>query len=294
MTNDHLSESTRCFLENLGTDPNHEQRIRNIKEDKWLSYSFAESLISSVDDMIKAPKVIRPQGMLVSGESQSGKTSLIDRIKAIYRDEQNSKMQAIKRVVSFEMPSDPNISKFLNALLTGIGMPEFTTRNPDSLLRHVLFEINEHCVEMILMDEIQHIGRCQPRQLLVLLDTIKSLANRTKLPIIAFGSPEAGVILNKDNQLYSRFLRVELPEWRPDDEFRTLLATYETILPLKKPSKLIEEEMVYAIHERTNGTIGEITRLLQEAAILCIRSGDEQISIDLIKSMPFQSCRPAA
>lgn len=295
MTNDHLSEATRVFLDNLGSDPNHEARIINIKEDKWVSHTFSELLLTGVHDLIISPRVLRPQGMLVSGESQFGKSSFIERIKTLYKDTENSKLQKIRRVVAFEMPGDPNIVRFLNCLLTqGLGKPEFITRNTDSLLRHVLFELQDSGVEMILIDEIQHIGNCQPRQLAVLLSTLKSLVNRTKLPIVAFGIGDAAEILSKDEQLYSRFLRVDLPEWTPGNELKCLLATYETILPLKKPSNLIDDEMHYAIHGRTNGSIGEITRLLQEAAILAIRSGDEFISIDLIKTMPFQSCRAAA
>jgi len=295
MTNDHLSESTRAFLESLTNDPGNEMRILHIKEDKWVSYTFAELLLAGVHDLITSPRVIRPQGMLVSGDSQYGKSSFIERIKVLYKDTENSKLQSIKRVVAFEMPGDPNIARFLNCLLTqGLGKPEFVTRNTDSLLRHTLFELQDSGVEMILIDEIQHIGNCQPRQLAVLLATLKSLVNRTKLPIVAFGIDDAAEILSKDEQLYSRFLRVDLPEWEAGHELKCLLATYETVLPLKKPSNLAEEELHYAILGRTNGSIGEITRLLQEAAILAIKSGDECIGIDLIKQMPFQSCRPAA
>lgn len=295
MTSDHLSESTRAFLESLTNDPGNEMRILHIKEDKWVSYTFAELLLAGVNDLITSPRVIRPQGMLVSGDSQYGKSSFIERIKVLYKDTENSKLQNIKRVVAFEMPGDPNIARFLNCLLTqGLGKPEFVTRNTDSLLRHTLFELQDSGVEMILIDEIQHIGNCQPRQLAVLLATLKSLVNRTKLPIVAFGIDDAAEILSKDEQLYSRFLRVDLPEWEAGHELKCLLATYETVLPLKKPSNLAEEELHYAILGRTNGSIGEITRLLQEAAILAIKSGDEFIGIDLIKTMPFQSCRPAA
>ena len=102
MTNDHLSESTRAFLENLGSDPNHEARIMNIKEDKWVSYTYAELLLSGVHDLIISPRVIRPQGMLVSGQSQFGKSSFIERIKVLYKETENSKLQNIKRVVAFE------------------------------------------------------------------------------------------------------------------------------------------------------------------------------------------------
>ena len=295
MTNDHLSESTRLFLENLGSDPDNEARILNIKEDKWVSYTFAELLLGGVENLMNHPRVIRPQGMLVSGDSQYGKSSFIERIKVIYKDIENAKLQNMKRVIAFEMPADPNIGRFLNSLLTqGLGKPEFITRSTDSLLRHVLFELQDSGVEMILIDEIQHIGNCQPRQLAVLLGTLKSLVNRTKLPIVAFGIDDAAEILSKDEQLYSRFLRVDLPEWEPGHELKCLLATYETILPLKKPSNLSEDELHYAILGRTNGSIGEITRLLQEAAVIAIKKGDECITIDLVKNMPFQSCRPAA
>lgn len=295
MTNDHLSESTRAFLESLTNDPGNEARIMNIKEDKWVSYSFAELLLTGVDDLIKNPRVIRPQGLLVSGDSQFGKSSFIERIKVLYKDTENSKLQTIKRVAAFEMPGDPSIGRFLNVLLTqGLSKPEFITRNTDSLLRHTMFELQEAGVEMILIDEIQHIGNCQPRQLTVLLATIKSLVNRTKIPIVAFGIDDAAEIISKDEQLYSRFLRVDLPEFTSGHELKCLLATYESILPLKKPSNLAEDDLHYAILGRTNGSIGELTRLLQEAAVLAIKSGDEFIGIDLIKNMPFQSCRPAA
>lgn len=291
MTTDHLSNSTRLFMDNLGSDPNHIKRIHFIQEDKWINYSRALQILKRVERMSKAPKVLRPQSLLIRGDSQNGKSSLKEHISQLYKEYQCREGEQRKRIVSIEVPSDVSVKSFINTLLVAVNATEFVTNKADSVMRSLLRHLESERIGFIMMDEIHHVGRAQPRQLRILLDTIKSVTSQAKIPIVAFGIMSASVILSKDPQLNSRFTKMDLPVWDKDVEFKRLLASFESLLPLQKPSKLIEDKLAYQILTRTNGTIGEISRLLQELAIVAIETGKEMITIDMVHDIPFDSCK---
>ncbi len=288
MSKDHLSSTTREFLDTIGPDPGNEKRIRHIQEDKWINYGAAVNVSKKVDRIKKAPLKLRPQCLLVKGDPQNGKSSMRDMIFKLYDLAANPDKRP---VIQCQMPADPNVNKFLNSLLVALGIGERPTNKSDSLLRQLLRHLGEYEVELIIIDEFHHIGRCQDRVLRVLLDSIKDVTTMSQLPILAFGVKSAGVIISKDSQIDSRFDQVELPLWTENQDYLRLLASFETLLPLKKPSVLTNEELAVTILSRTNRTIGEISRLLEAVSIAAIESGEEQITLDMVKEIPFHSCK---
>ncbi|HDR8949606.1 TPA: transposase, partial [Burkholderia vietnamiensis] len=56
-------------------------------------------------------------------------------------------------------------------------------------------------------------------------------------------------------------------------------AAFERVLPLRKPSDLARREIVQFVLSASGGLTGEISTLLNNAAELSIRNGDEFIDI---------------
>ncbi|WKZ61414.1 MAG: hypothetical protein QY309_07960 [Cyclobacteriaceae bacterium] len=69
--------------------------------------------------------------------------------------------------------------------------------------------------------------------------------------------------------------------------------SFELILPLSKPSVLIDEELALLIYDRTNGTIGEISMLIKKSAIEAIKMGVEKITKDIVKGIDFETSKAA-
>jgi hypothetical protein len=64
---------------------------------------------------------------------------------------------------------------------------------------------------------------------------------------------------------------------------RTLLANFEQVLPLREPSNLSGKEIAASISSFGVQTIGGMSTLLNNAAKEAIKSGDECITLDILK-----------
>ncbi|MFW8062877.1 hypothetical protein ACOIEN_29970, partial [Klebsiella pneumoniae] len=68
-----------------------------------------------------------------------------------------------------------------------------------------------------------------------------------------------------------------LPTWALDKEFQALLASFERVLPLRKPSRLHQPELALTLHSICGGNIGNLHRLLIACARDAIQNGTECI-----------------
>ncbi|MDR5748187.1 hypothetical protein QCE73_33910, partial [Caballeronia sp. LZ029] len=88
------------------------------------------------------------------------------------------------------------------------------------------------------------------------------------------------IALQTDSQMVSRFTPFEVPRWRESEAFRRLLAAFERILPLRRPSDLAQKEIAQYVLAASGGLTGEVSRILNAAAEAGIRSGDECIKLE--------------
>jgi hypothetical protein len=96
-------------------------------------------------------------------------------------------------------------------------------------------------------------------------------------PVVLVGTHDAVIALQTDAQMVCRFTPFEVPRWQESDAFRRLLAAFERVLPLRLPSELAQRET------------GEISRIINAAAELAIRSGHEAIRIEHLKDVTSTS-----
>lgn len=85
----------------------------------------------------------------------------------------------------------------------------------------------------------------------------------------------------------TRFTYRVLPVWKFDYEFLNLLFNFERILPLKKKSSLDNEKLALKILKMSEGILGNVEEILQEAARRAIESGKERIDEDILNGIPF-------
>ncbi|CDN38686.1 ATP-binding protein [Bacillus thuringiensis] len=124
-----------------------------------------------------------------------------------------------------------------------------------------------------IVDEAQHLLKVSgAKSLQNQLDTIKSLANNTKVPHILIGTYELKEFFNLSAQLSRRTISIQFPRYRASDleDYRTFLSIIHMLqkeLPLEKEPNLLEHADF--IYERTLGCIGILkdwlTRCLGDA-----------------------------
>ncbi|AHJ95571.1 hypothetical protein Hsw_PA0238 (plasmid) [Hymenobacter swuensis DY53] len=140
-------------------------------------------------------------------------------------------------------------------------------------------------VRMLIVDEIQHVLAGSPMKQREVLNMLKLLANTVCIPLVFAGIRTANHVIQHDDQLKSRFERIELPAWSMDEEYLRLLDSLEQLLPLRFPSHLSEPQLASKLLALSKNTIGGLVNVLKRLAVNAVESNEERISLKQIKRL---------
>ncbi|WP_373031438.1 TniB family NTP-binding protein [Sulfurovum sp.] len=264
---------------------NDEKRIESLYEDMWINYPRSEEIIQLLSQMMNRPKKPRMPGLLLIGESNMGKTSIIHRFVALHPDmtiEDDMEMTRVQKPVMHAIMRGSEEKDLYIAILDKFWVP-FRPTDPKAKLRHQLVSLMLECnVKILILDEIHNLLRGTAVKQRIMMDTIKTLSVELMIPIIGVGTQDAAMVLVTDPQHTSRFDIVKLPKWKMDKNFRALLVAFEKRLPLKHPSRLDSKEKAPLLYAISRGNLGDLHRLLIECASYAIKHGVEEITVDII------------
>jgi hypothetical protein len=176
------------------------------------------------------------------------------------------------------MPSEPSVIRFYVALLAALGAPHRPRQRLAELEQVTLRLLRAVSVRVLVIDELHNVlaGRGDARR--EFLNLIRFLGNELRIPLVGVGTREAYLAIRSDDQLENRFEPFTLPRWQPDPEACSLLASFATSFPLRRRSAIATTQMAQYLLTRSEGTIGELARLLTDAAVVAIDSGEEAIN----------------
>ncbi len=258
-------------------------RIRFLMEAHWIQYPAAASIIDTLESMLDAPKKPRMPNLLIVGESNQGKTTLVQRFYKLHgQGYVNEDVEPVKPVILTETSSANEKSLYLS-ILEKFAAP-FRPASSTSVLLYQTLHLLKACnTRMLIVDEIHSLLTGTPKAQRQVMNAIKHLCNELAIPIVGVGTREAVYVLHTDPQHASRFDVVELPLWELNPEYQNLLTSFEAILPLRKPSNLHHPELANRIFSICGGNLGNLNRLLTECARQAIESGAERIDADIVK-----------
>lgn len=277
----HLNEAALALIER--TD---EERIYAIREGSWLGYKDAKRILARMDELLTYPRITRMPNMLLVAPSFNGKTSILERFMSLHQPDLDSEGEVtICPVVMVEAPPKPDISDFYTRILDVLMTPYKPTASSPEKYSQIKRLFRQMDVHMLIVDEIHHLITGSTNRQQEFRNAIKSLGNETGVCMVAAGTEDAYNAFNTDPQMSSRFTPEELPVWKPNNEFGSLLATLELRAPLKQASNLKDPATMLAIHTRSEGTLGDMVDLVKELAVDAIRNKIEQITFDRITSL---------
>lgn len=265
-----------------------EERIYKINSDNWIGYTQANRILGKMDDLLAYPSCIRMPNLLIAGETNNGKTLLVNRFFNKHRpvivpgDE-----KLVAKVVYVQAPPQPDEKKFLNAILDCLNAP-YKLSDKLEKKQSIAFSILRRIeTKILIIDEIHNILAGSLSRQRVFLNVIKYFSNELKISLVAVGTQDALHAINTDYQLSNRFEPLILPKWQFNDDYLRLLASFEKVLPLKEPSNLIETGIALKVLSLSEGTIGEISKVLSLAAIEAIKLGTEKITPEILDRIDF-------
>ena len=181
------------------------------------------------------------------------------------------------------MPPAPVERDLYEEILVGMG-GVFALGTSVTNLRHRIRGLARQLeLRMLIIDEIHSLLAGTYREQRIILNAVRFLANDLRIPLVCLGTEDANQALMTDQQLADRFFAAELPSWENDAAFEQLLLSFESILPLRRPSEFRDAKVHQRILSLTEGVLGRICGLLETAAIEAIRSGEERICLSLLK-----------
>ncbi|MFC5429459.1 TniB family NTP-binding protein [Paraburkholderia denitrificans] len=263
-------------------------RIHAIRADSWLGYRDAKKVLSRMEDLLSYPRITRMPNMLLVAPSFNGKTSILKRFMSLHQPDLDATNEiTVCPVVMVEAPPKPDISDFYTRILDALTTPYKPTASVAEKYSQIkkLFRLMN--VKMLIVDEIHHLIAGSLNRQQEFRNALKSLGNETMVSIVAAGIEDAYNAFNTDPQMSSRFTPEELPLWKANNEFGSLLATLELRMPLRFASNLKDPATMLAIHTRSEGAIGDICDLVKELAVDAIRSKTECLTLDRIQSMSW-------
>lgn len=277
----HLNESARALI-----SASDAERIRSIRAGTWLGYPRAKEILARMEDLLEYPRITRMPNMLLVAPSFNGKTSILERFLAQHPADLDPEGEVtICPVVMVESPPTPDVPAFYSRILDALMAPYKPTASTQEKNSQVKLLFRQLGVKMLILDEIHHLIAGSLNRQKDFRNALKSLGNETKVVIVAAGIEDAYTAFNTDPQMSSRFTPEELPLWRADNQFGSLLATLELRTPLKKPSNLKEPGKMQEIHSRSEGTLGDMCDLFKELAVDAIRIKAEEITLERIRSL---------
>jgi replication-associated recombination protein RarA len=266
-------------------EPNKD-RIKMIQAGTWVGYARAKEALAELETLLDYPPTTRMPNMLLVAPSFNGKTSILEHFVAKHPPDVNPEGEAtVCPVVFAESPPKPDIGALYTRILESLMAPFKATARAEDKYSQIKQLFRKMRVRMLILDEIHHLISGSTSRQQEYRNALKSLGNETKIVIVAAGIEDAFNAFNVDPQMTSRFTPFELPRWRKDRELGLLLATLEARLPLKRPSGLKSAELMDAIYDRSEGMLGDICDLVKELAIDAIKSGEEQILFERVKSI---------
>ena len=265
-----------------------QERLAFLERSILLRYPAGDEILKRLERLLEMPKRPRMGNLLIVGESNNGKTTLIEKFHSVHGQSSiNSDNEPVKPIIVAESPPSADEKSLYLSLLDRFHAPHRTTA-PATQLRFQAIHLLRQChTRMLIIDEFHSLLTGTARKQAEVMNAIKFLCNELQIPIVGVGTHVAVSVLHTDPQHASRFEVAVLPRWKLDPAFQKLLVGFQRTLPLKRPSNLAGKEMAKELHVISTGNLGNLRELLVGCARKAIEKGTERITPEIVKSMSW-------
>ena len=260
------------------------ERIEFVDQPRWIGYRAAQTVLAHLLELLNKPIRHRMPNLLIVGDSNTGKTTIIRRFDQLHgKSHINGSTEPVKPIILAEAPTSADEKGLYVSILERFFVP-YRHSDPTTKLRYQVVHLCRAChVRMLMIDELHSLLTGTMIKQREVMNALKFLCNELAIPIVAAGTRDAVRVLHTDEQHASRFDIAELPLWQLNVDFQKLLAGFEKVLPLKRPSNLSRPESATLLLSYSEGNTGNLHQLLMECAKEAIRSGTEQIDLSIIE-----------
>ncbi|MCX7207915.1 MAG: TniB family NTP-binding protein [Proteobacteria bacterium] len=241
---------------------------------QFISTPQAEKIFGRINEVLEDTLRSRAsKGLLIVGVSGTGKTTLA-------REFENERFPNGRvsgkycPLLYVEMPSSPTKKNLATAVLTALGDPFASSRghSAEAKFSRIVTLLKNLNVQILILDEAQHLVDYKRGNEYEAADWIKSLMNETAIAVVLLGLPRTQNLLRANEQLRRRFsANVQYERFiysgQSANDFAHLIHSISQILPI--PSiDLVGNEICRRLHCGTFGLLDYLIKLIDRAVFL--------------------------
>jgi hypothetical protein len=227
------------------------------------------------------------KGLVIQGPSGVGKSTLI---KEYVRELESSASPQLghRSVLNVEIPSSPTKKNLATAMLTAMKDPYADSRShsAETKFARIILLLSNLGIEVVVLDEAQHLVDYKRNAAYEAADWIKSLMNETSIMFVLVGLKRTEGLLWANEQLrrrfsatvdYNRFMLTEAC-WT---QFATLLRGIRELLPVDSIS-FSGKEMIRRFYMASFGLIDYLIKVIDRSVWLVQHRNSEGINLGIL------------
>lgn len=227
------------------------------------------------------------KGLVIQGPSGVGKSTLI---REYVRELESSASPQLGHlsVLNVEIPSSPTKKNLATAMLTAMKdrYADSRSHSAETKFARIILLLSNLGVEVVVLDEAQHLVDYKRNAAYEAADWIKSLMNETSITFVLVGLKRTEGLLWANEQLrrrfsatvdYNRFMLTEAC-WT---QFATLLRGIRELLPVDSIS-FSDKEMIRRFYMASFGLIDYLIKVIDRAVWLVQNRNAEGINLGIL------------
>lgn len=222
----------------------------------------------------------RPVCLHIAAAAGNGKSRLLNHYMSQVSLARETSGSRYREAVLIEAPYDGNCMKMCRSIINAC-LPGFPIRKSQNTHEQVAEVLQASGVKQLLIDEAGHILNAGKTGQQYTLALIKSICNLGITVCIATTKNMVNV-LAADEQLASRFKKLELPVWSESPEFRQFLAGIEIELRLPERSNLDSKAVIRWLTSHDCCVTFRLLEVVLGAARLAHLRGVGRITVELL------------
>ncbi|MDQ9734075.1 TniB family NTP-binding protein, partial [Acinetobacter baumannii] len=137
------------------------ERIETLFTDRWIGYKKAITIMNTLTDILNRPRKLRPECLLIVGDSNMGKTTIIHEFARQYytktvSDADMDLLSVTKPVLPILAPAKANVKELYINILNHFFVP-FRASDPEAKLRNQAVHLmRKYETKMLIIDEIHN------------------------------------------------------------------------------------------------------------------------------------------
>lgn len=162
-------------------------RIRRIRSPRYVDYEAGEAVLGRLAWLYDHPKVPRPPCSLIYSDTNNGKTALAYKFVRDHSPLEDSPDYGKRPVVYVHAPPYADLSGFYDSILRALNAPYRSTARSQAKWDQLLQLLNAVGTRVLILDEVNNflVGKVDQRSMV--LNSLKSLSNELKVPVVAMG-----------------------------------------------------------------------------------------------------------